>query len=231
MQYITIILISVCIVVVLYAIISKSKRKIKILIKDEELDKLVNKMPENVNIAKTILKKLGNNKTSIEEVENTKTSLYIAITDKITIGNIKDTFIRIQTIAHECIHSIQNRKLLLFNFIYSNIYLIYYIAIIILTITGIIHNYMLHIVIYTLLSFVYYLVRSILEIDAMERAKYVAKEYLEENNLCTKEECDKIINKYQEINEVGIPASNYAIFVETLVKIIIYCIIVLIIGK
>ncbi len=231
MQYITIILISVCIVVVLYAIISKSKRKIKILIKDEELDKLVNKMPENVNIAKTILKKLGNNKTSIEEVENTKTSLYIAITDKITIGNIKDTFIRIQTIAHECIHSIQNRKLLLFNFIYSNIYLIYYIAIIILTITGIIQNYMLHIVIYTLLSFVYYLVRSILEIDAMERAKYVAKEYLEENNLCTKEECDKIINKYQEINEVGIPASNYAIFVETLVKIIIYCIIVLIIGK
>ena len=36
-----------------------------------------------------------------------------------SIANINKTCTRIQTIAHECVHSIQNRKLLMFNFIFS----------------------------------------------------------------------------------------------------------------
>ena len=37
-------------------------------------------------------------------------SLYIVATNTILISNIKDTFTRVQTIAHECLHSIQNKK-------------------------------------------------------------------------------------------------------------------------
>ena len=51
------------------------------------------------------------------------------LTNKILVGNTHGSFTRIQTIAHECLHSIQDRKILIFNFIYSNIYFLYWIII------------------------------------------------------------------------------------------------------
>ena len=79
------------------------------LIKNE----IANKLPENKEICKAILKKLHNENVKIQENEDkdNKTSLYIAISNTIFIANIKDTFTRVQTIAHECIHSTQNKKL------------------------------------------------------------------------------------------------------------------------
>jgi len=96
---------------------------------NEKLDNITSKFPENKEICESILKMLNNTKVEIKETEDkdNKTSLYIAISDTIFIANIKDTYTRIQTIAHECLHSIQSRRLLLFNFIYSNIYILYFI--------------------------------------------------------------------------------------------------------
>ena len=103
----------------------KDLKRIKELGYDEKLKELTNKLPDNIEICKDMLKIIKNDETKIEESKDEKstTSLYIAMSNKILIGNIKNTFTSIQTIAHECLHSVQNRKLLIFNFIYSCIYI------------------------------------------------------------------------------------------------------------
>ena len=96
---------------------------------NEELNKIAKKYPENIQICKDILKKIGNENVKIEEDKNSESTLYIAIQDKISIGNTHESFTRIQTMAHECLHSIQDKRILMFNFVYSNIYIIYFITI------------------------------------------------------------------------------------------------------
>ena len=87
---------------------------------DKELDEIASKFPENKEICEELLKSYDNTKVKIQQEEgvNKKDSLYVAILDTIYIGNIKDTYTRIQTICHECLHSLQPRRLLLFNFIH-----------------------------------------------------------------------------------------------------------------
>ena len=155
---------------------------------NKKLDEITSKFPENKEICEEVLKKLNNTKVKIkvEETEDSSKdnkekrtdSLYIVISDSIFIGNIKDTYTRIQTVCHECLHSIQPRKLLLFNFIFSNIYLLYFVLSTILTIAGVIKDTKTQIIILTLLSFIYYAVRSYLETDAMTKARFLAKDYM-----------------------------------------------------
>ena len=118
---------------------------------DEKLNKIASKYPDNTQICKQILKKLQNENVKIEEDKNSSSTLYIAIQNKISIGNTHESFTRIQTMAHECLHSIQNRKMLIFNFIYSNIYIIYYIIILILIILKKLQNEMLFLNIFLIL--------------------------------------------------------------------------------
>ena len=222
MENVIIIGILIFILILLKIILNIKLKEIDEIAKNEKLNELSNGFPENVEICKTILKKLNNTSVKIEEAKDTKTSLYIAISDKISIGNIKDTFTRVQTIAHECIHSTQNRRLLLFNFIYSNIYFLYFIIITGLTVFGKVHNYMLQTTILLILGMVYYFVRNLLEMDAMIKAKFLAKEYLEENEVCTKQQCEEIIKEYEKLNNIGIPAVQYELLLSVIVKVIIY---------
>ena len=196
---------------------------------NKELEKITDKFPENVEIAKEMLKMLGNNGVKIEEAKDTGTSLYIAATNKISIADMKNNYARIQTIAHECLHSCQDRTLLLFNFIFSNINILYFLVISILTICKVINNQMLQIAIFTLLFFIQFVVRSYLEIDAMTRSRFFAKEYIEKKNLCTKEEQEKLLNEYKEINRMGIPFTIWNLILNGFVKIIIYCVICIIV--
>ncbi len=87
----------------------------------------------------------------------------------------------------------------------------------------------LQIVILALLSFFYYVVRSFLETDAMTKAPYLAKEYMldyiAKSPICTKEEVEEIIKQYHKINHLGIPATNYILMVNCIIKIIIYILI------
>ncbi len=167
-------------------------KKIKEIGYNKELAKITDKLPPNKQICKEILKKLENENVKIEETESKEASLYIVATNTILISDIKDTFMRVQTIAHECLHSIQNKKILLFNFIYSNIYIIYFLAVLILTIFGKIKHTALQINILIILGFIYYIIRSYLETDAMIKAEYLAKEYMEETDKLTKEEIEII---------------------------------------
>lgn len=234
MEYIIILMVLLIVILIGYIIFNIKIKEMKKAGKNKKLDELTSKFPENKEICKTILDKLDNSKVKIKENEDkdNKTSLYIAISDTIFIANIKDTYTRIQTIAHECLHSVQSRKLLLFNFIYSNIYILYFILSIILTIFGVFKDTKLQIIILTILGFFYYVIRSYLETDAMTKAMYLAKEYMLEyikiNPICTKEEIEEVINEYDRINKLGIPATNYILMVNCIVKVILYNLIILI---
>ena len=121
-----IIIIAIIAILIIYLMMKMNIEEMKKIALEPELNTIAQKYPRNTEIAKTVLEKLGNKTTKIEENENLEATLYLAIQDKILIGNTHDSYTRIQTIAHECLHSIQSKKLLWFNFIFSNVYLVYF---------------------------------------------------------------------------------------------------------
>mgnify|MGYP000578650480 FL=1 len=219
-------LILIILAIILFKIIFKINiKKMKEKKENKELEEITDKFPQNVEVAKTMLEMLDNNSVKIEEAKNTETSLYIAVTNKISIADMKKNYARIQTIAHECIHSCQDRRLLLFNFIFSNINIIYFIIISILTILKVISNQNLQIEILMLFTLIEFSVRSFLEIDAMTKAKYLAKEYMEKIKLCTEEGKNKLLKEYGDINKIGIPFVIDNLLTTALIRVLIYCII------
>lgn len=219
----------ICIItILLFKIIFKINfKQAKALEENKQMQEITDKFPENIEIAKEMLEMLDNKGVTIEQAKDTKTSLYIAITNKISIADMKDNYGRIQTIAHECIHSVQDRTLLMFNFIFSNLSIIYFIVITILSIFNIVKNSMLQIFVLLLLAFIQFVVRAYLEIDAMIKSKYLAKEYMEKKKLCTDEEVNELIKEYDKINKIGIPFILVHLITNALTRIIIYILIII----
>ena len=204
-------------------------KKAKSLQENKEMEKITDKFPKNIEIAKEMLDMLENDGVKIEEAKNTQTSLYIAITNKISIADMKNNYARIQTIAHEVLHSCQDRTMLMFNFIFSNINMIYFFVISILTIFKIINNQMLQIAILMLFTLIQFSVRSFLEIDAMTRSRFLAKEYMEKKKLCTDKEKEQLLKEYEEINKVGIPFIVDNLLTSGLVRVLIYTVIAVVV--
>ena len=143
MEYIIVLIGCLILIGVIALVFGFNIKRVKEYVHNEKLDEITGRFPNSEEICKTILKMLNNEKVIIKLNEDSKdkTSLYVAITDTIFIADIKDTYTRIQTIAHECLHSIQNRKMLMFNFVFTNIYMIYFIITTILTLIGVFKNY------------------------------------------------------------------------------------------
>ena len=217
-----IIIIAIIASLIIYSMMKMNIKEMKKIALEPELNKIAQKYPKNVEIAKSILKMIENKTTKIEENENSEATLYVAIQDKILIGNTHDSYTRIQTIAHECLHSIQDRKMLIFNFIYSNIYFIYFTIICILVIIKKLPNEMLYSNIFLILSFIYYVVRVFLENDAMIKAQYLAKEYMEKQECATKNEIEKVIHGFEQINKGCIKGTNYSLFAKIMIKLVIF---------
>ncbi len=226
MNLIIIIMLLAVVLLILAKVYDINMRKLKQFVEYEEkkFNKLIDGYPSNIEICKYILNKLNNSTVKIEEDKEAKTSMYIALSDKIIIADVKNSYTRIQTIAHECLHSIQKRKMQLFNFIYSNIYLLYFIIVTILAILNKLQDSMLYMAIMILLSYIYYFVRSYLENDAMIKAKYLAKEFMEEVKISSDEDIDNIVKSYEKLNDMGIKTVNYQLMLETLIKVIILAI-------
>lgn len=195
---------------------------------NKKLDEIVKKYPSNIEICRSILKELNNEKVRIQEDKEANNCLYIAVLDKILIANMRDSFTRIQTIAHECLHSVQDKRILLFNFIYSCFYLVVFYALVLLGLFKLLPSKMLLIGIYVILSYIYFFVRSYLENDAMIKARFLAKDYMEAVNTSTKDEIQEIIQEYDKLNNLGIKTVNYSLLSNTIFKTIILCLIFLI---
>ncbi len=225
MEYIIIVLIMIIVLPILAIVFDYNLKKLKQFteLEEKKYNKLIEKYPSNIDICRHILKKLNNTDVKIEEDKNQKTCLYISIINKIIIADVKESYTRVQTICHECLHSIQSKKLLLINFIYSNLYLLYFFITAILGILGKVPNKHVFFSLMILFSYIFYFIRSYLENDAMIKAEFLAKEYMEEIKISTKDEITEIVKSYSQLNNSGIKMTNYKLFVETMLKTIIIC--------
>ena len=205
MEYVVYGVILILTILLLKLVFKINFKELKKLEENEELKKISDKFPENIDVAKEYLEMLDNKDVTVEEAHDTKTSLYIAITNKIIIADMRNNYGRLQVIAHECIHSIQERTILISNFIVSNILLIYFLLAIILTILKVFKNIDLQIFILTFISLIQYSIRSYLETDAMLRSKVLVKEYMGKKKLTTKKETEELLAEYEKINKVGVP--------------------------
>ncbi len=228
MEFIIIIIVTLILALILKVLFEYNMKKIKHIADDKYLDELSNKFPRNIEICKKYLKMLKNESVEIEESDTNQASLYIAITNKIIIANISKTYTRIQTIAHECLHSVQDRKILMFNFIYSNIYLIYFAVICVLALFKILPYNLMFLSIFIILSLVYFMTRMYLENDAMIKARFLTKEYIENEKYTTQEENDKLIEGFDKINRLGMKVVHYNLFLQIAIKIIIFSLICII---
>lgn len=233
MEIIVILIMSIIIIASLTIISKFSLKKMKLIKEigeDKNLNELTNVLPENEQIAKEILAKWKNENVKIRTGgASSQTSLYIVASNTIFIANIKNTFTRVQTIAHECIHSVQDKALLWFNFIFSNIYILYWVIITILTLINKISNPSIYAIILVMMSMVLFFVRSYIETDAMTKARFLAKEYMEDKgDVVSKKNIETIVENYDKINSDGIKFTNLSLIVEYLVKVIIYCVVALI---
>ena len=106
-------LIAEILVILLLKVVLKIRmKKIKGIKENKEIQEIVDKFPEKKEVCREKLKNLGKRTTIIKESENkeNQASFYIAVTNTIWIANIKNTYTRIQTVAHECLHTMQDRK-------------------------------------------------------------------------------------------------------------------------
>ena len=180
MEFLVLLIMIIIMYFILRFVFEFNIKKLKEISENKELDEIAQRYPENIEICKYYLKKLNNESVKIEEDKESNSTLYLVMSNKIFIANLKESYTRIQTIAHECLHSIQSKKLLWFNFIFSNIYLIYFFLITILTIFKVLPYKMLFLSVFIVFSLIYYAVRTYLEMDAMIKARFLAKEYMEE---------------------------------------------------
>lgn len=233
MSYIIVLLISIIAMIILKIVINTKITDIKNIAENKKLDDVSNKFPENIQICKSILKTIKNDNVNVKENTENESSFYFIATNTINIANIKDSFTRIQTIAHECIHSVQDKKILWFNYIFSNIYLIYFLIISILTILKKIDEYFMWLSILLIMNTIWIFVRQFLETDAMTRARFLAEKYMKvenkEKDIVTNEEIEELLNEYDKLNEKGIKLANYQLLLSGMNKVIIYLLIIIII--
>ena len=75
------------------------------------------------------------------------------------------------------------------------------------------------------MQIILYAVRSFLETDAMTRAEFITQDYIEKTNYVSKEEKEKIIQVYKDVNKVGIKSYNYVLLMKALIRLLIYAIV------
>lgn len=221
MNFICIIVICLILMILIAIIFNLNPKKSKQIAENEELNKLAEKYPSNLQICKDILKKLGNENVKIEEDNESKDCLYMVAFNKIIIAGTQTNFTRIQTIAHECIHSVQEKRIQMFNFVFSNVCILYFIIVFVLGILKLLPDKALFLNIYILLGFIQFVVRAYLENDAMIKAKFLAKEYMQEQGTCSEMEIQKLVDGFEQINSMGIKGYNFSLALGTFVKIII----------
>ena len=150
---------------------------------DDSLSPIMEKIGDNEMLAKEILKYVGNATTKVEKNEDNKikTSFYNCNTDKITIKDTEDLkdCSRVVHIAHECIHSIQEKKLLKAHFILSNIQILYFLGVFIYFFYN--KNLDLRLLLLLIQVFIFiatFFIKIVLESDATYRGPILAFEYL-----------------------------------------------------
>lgn len=192
------------------------------------LENVANKFETEEKICEEILRKLNNKEVKIEVDQNSSSSLYVVLTNKIILGKFNQSYMKIQTIAHECIHSIQNKFILWFNYIFSNIFNLYFIILSILSVFNIISNTNIQTIILIFAGLIQYIIRESLENEALIKAPIIAKEYINSKEIFTEKEKEELKSEYEYITKQGTSFMNFILISKNILRVIIYQIIIMV---
>ena len=79
-----------------------------------------------------------------------------------------------------------------------------------------------------ILSFIYYTVRVFLENDAMIKAEFIAKEYMEKQPKAIEQEINEVVNGFKQLNRGCIKGTNCSLFINIMIKFVIFSVLALI---
>lgn len=147
--------------------------------KKEKAQEIVDKLPENKIMCKEILEIVNNDATNIILDNQTNSSYYVFLNDTIYLSDKeqnKSGFSRVCLIAHECIHSIQNKAIQYINFVLSNLEILSFILLTIFAFLKMISVPLIYA--YLAICVLSIVIRSVLEIDAIKRAIPLSKKYM-----------------------------------------------------
>ena len=144
--------------------------------KNKEVDRLLSTIPDNYTLAKQILELLNNKNTKVQIKDDIKGNYYTFVNDTIYISSKASNASNDNgpiVIAHECRHSIQNKKIQLVNTVISNIVLFLIVLSVILIFFNI--DITILLIISTSLNIV---IREYLELDATYNSLKILLEYI-----------------------------------------------------
>lgn len=142
------------------------------------LNDIILKLPQNKEVAEDILKYLNNHNTKCVLDKDIKNSYYVYLNDTMYISDnnkTKNDGTRICLVAHECWHSVQSKLLQKLNFIFSNIELVLFVIIVIISFYT---NRLLPVYIYSIINIISLAFRFVLEQGAIKNSLILSKEYL-----------------------------------------------------
>ena len=194
------------------------------VIYDEKISPIVEKLGDNEVITNIVLQRLNNYTTKVEKnkEKNEKISYYNVNNDKIVIkdtSDLKDCSRLIQ-ICHECVHSIQDKKLLKLHFIFSNINILYFLG----TFLYFFYNSsetlrMALLLIQIFVFLITFMLKIITESDATYRAPMVAYDFLSDK--VDKKSLDEFKKKIEiEIYSI-VPTVYFSLFMQGAMLLII----------
>lgn len=186
----------------------------------EYLINVSNKLDNSETICKQMLELLKNKTTKVILDNDIKNSYYVFLNDTIYLSNKeknRTNYRRICTVAHECIHSKQNKIMQIINFVFSNIELISFIMGIILILLK--TKIDLIVYYYLCITIVSVIPRLILEIDAVIKSLILTKEYLK--TIFKTEETENITNLYRIQIIVMSPLFILALILGRIIRIAI----------
>ncbi len=194
----------------------KTLQETKELATNVSFDKITEALPNNEEICKEIQKQVGH-ECEIQLDSNAKSSAYIFFQDKMILSDTESSrknYTRVLFIAHECVHSVQDKKTHWINFTLANIKNLYDFILFILLLFG--KGSLELIMISFLISFLSFYYRIILEADAVYRSVMVSKKYLGKKNL------DSIAEKYEEIIPKTIAGMYFSYISPILIKLAVF---------
>jgi len=191
---------------------------------DESISPVVKEIGDNEKIAINILKYVGNDTTKVEKNQDgkIKASFYNGNTDKITIKDTDDLedCSRVVHIAHECIHSIQEKRLVKIHFLLSNIQILYFLGIFIYFFYNRDIDLRLSLLLVQVGIFIAtFFIKIVLESDATYRGPELAFRYLE--NIAGKEKIEEFRVKVEKKLFGMIPMSYFGLYMQGALLLII----------
>ena len=222
-MYYILLLSSVLCTAILFFICYKKIDKTEVIY-DDNVSPVVEKLGDNETITNIVLQRINNYTTKVEKNKdkNQKISFYNVNNDKIVIKDTTDLkdCSRLIQICHECVHSIQDKRILKLHFIFSNINILYFLGTFLYFFYDKRESIRLTLLLIQIFIFIVtFVLKVITESDATYRATIVASDFLKDR--LDKEALNSFIKKVEnEIYSIA-PIMYFSLYMQGIILLII----------